>query len=171
MDRRDVIKNIALASTATIFLTGCADRNVIEFLSDDKLLLDQRHKDYLARISEAFLPISDVSEKIGNPVEFAMSMINDCASPDEVQNFANGFEQYKQLMKESRLKIKKADPDRVVEVVEQVLEVNEPSPQLVHFINTVKGLSIYNLKSSEYYMTEYVEYGLIPDAYNACIDV
>ncbi len=171
MDRREAVRNIVLASGATIFLTGCADRNVIEFLADGKLKLNDKHLDYLGRISEAFLPIEGVSEKIGDPVSFIMTMVNDCSSTGQIRQFATGFEQYKMLMKESRLKIKKADASEVTTVVQAALEEAAPKEDLIFFIGSVRNLSIRNLTTSEFYMTEYREYQMIPEPYEPCINV
>jgi hypothetical protein len=171
MKRRKAIKSIIIASTATVFFSGCSDTNVIEFIRFGKLTLNQKHKDYLAMISETFLPISGVSENIGDPVEFILTMLNDCSSQQEISDFAEGFEQYKSLMKESKLRIKKADPDQVLEVVKAVLDGIELSEALLFFIQTVRNRSIQNLKSSEYYLSEYLDYQLIPTEYIPCLDV
>lgn len=171
MHRRKAIKSIIIASTATIFFSGCSDTNVIEFIRFGKLNLNQKHKDYLAMISETFLPVSGISDKIGNPVDFMLTMINDCRSAEQKLEFAIGFEQYKHLMKESKLRIQKADPGAVIRAVEEVIAIEPPRPELISFIETVKDLSIQNLKSSEYYVSEYLEYRLIPPEYVPCMDV
>jgi len=171
MNRRKAIKSIIIASTATVFFSGCSDTNVIEFIRFGKLNLNQKHKDYLAIISETFLPVNGVSEKIGNPVDFILTMINDCRSVEQKMEFAVGFEQYKYLMKESKLRIQKADPEAVIKAVGEILEAEPPGRELISFIETVKDLSIHNLKSSEYYLSEYLDYQLIPTEYISCLDV
>lgn len=171
MDRREAVRNIVLASGATIFFTGCADRNVIEFLVDGKLELNDKHLEYLGRISESFLPIQGISEKIGDPVSFIMTMVNDCYPQEQIQQFAIGFEQYKLLMKESRLKIRKADANEVTTVVQTALEAAAPQEDLIHFITAVRNLSIMHLTSSEYYLTEYRDYQMIPEPYESCINI
>ncbi len=170
MKRREAIRNIILASASTIFITSCADKNVIEFLKEGNLQLNDRHKDYLHKISDSFLPLGELKDKVGNPVDFIMTMINDCHSAEEAQTFAEGFEQYKALMEESRLKIKSAKEEEIIPIVQKVLEAKEaPKEALVFFINKTKGLSIQNLMSSEYYMTEYLDYSLIPkESFNGC---
>ncbi|MEM7284423.1 MAG: hypothetical protein AAF438_22720, partial [Pseudomonadota bacterium] len=75
MNRRDAIRNILLASASTIFITGCTEANVVELLQAGQLPLDKRHKMYLRKISEAFLPVADLEDKIGSPVDFIMTML------------------------------------------------------------------------------------------------
>ena len=171
MQRREAIKSIVVASAATVFLTGCADKNVIEFLVDGKLELNDKHKEYLGRISETFLPIESIKDRVGEPYSFILNMLNETKSSEDVMRFATGFELYKELMKESRLKIKSSDPEEVIPVVESVFEMDPPSEELVYFISTTKDLSIYHFTTSEYYMVENREFKMIPETYKACIDV
>jgi hypothetical protein len=170
MKRREAIRNILLASASTIFITSCADKNVVEFLQDGNLKLNDRHEDYLFQISNTFLPLGDLKEKVGNPVDFILTMINDCHSPEDVQLFATGFEQYKMLMDESRLKISSAKEEEVMPVVQKVLETTKPPQEaLIFFINKTKNLAVQHLRSSEYYMTSYLDYSLIPkEPFNGC---
>jgi len=173
MKRRDAIKNILLASASTLFITGCSEANVVELIKNNNILLDKSHKDYLFKISESFLPIADLKEKVGNPVDFIMTMINDCHSPEEVSSFATGFEQYKMLMDQSKLKIKSAKEDQVIPVVQKILEETEtPQEDLIFFIDKTKNLSIQHLMSSEYYMTEILDYSMVPkESFNGCAEI
>lgn len=170
MKRRTAIRNILLASAGTLFLPACTEANVIDFLGEGRLTLNNRHKDYLQKISETFLPLADLAKKVGSPVDYMLVMLNDCHSPEEVTSFAQGFDQYKLLMEQSQTKIKDADPTKALAAVATTLEAETPQEDLVFFINTTKKLSIRHLMSSEYYMTEYREYQLVPGRFDGCID-
>lgn len=171
MKRRKAIQSIVIASAATVFFSGCGDKNVVDLVIGGKLRLDEKHKEYVGVISETFLPLKGVSEKIGNPVDFILTMVNDCRSSAQKMDFAMGFEQYKLLMKESKLRISKSEPLNVIKTVEEVLNLEEPQKEMLYFIESVKDLSIQNLKSSEYYLSEFLEYQLIPSEYIPCLDV
>jgi len=173
MKRREAIRNILLASASTIFITGCSEANVIDFLKEGNLQLNSNHEDYLSKISESFLPLSSLEGKVGKPVDFILKMLNDCHSSEQVQQYAEGFEQYKTLMNQSKLKIKSSSPNEIIPVVQKILEETEqPQEALIFFINKTKGLSIQNLTSSEYYMTEHLDYQLIPKApYDGCTPI
>jgi len=170
MNRRTAIQQIAMASVSTIFLTGCADQNVVEFLVDGRLNLNQKHRDYLGKISEAILPVQHVSDKIPPPIDLMMAMMNDCTDDKDRLDFATGFEQYKLLMQEASTKLKRATPAEIIDSMRSTLASEAPSKELVKFINTVRSLSIKNLKQSEYYLTEYMEYKLIPDTHQPCAE-
>lgn len=172
MNRREVIKNLAIAAAGTLFLGSCSEKSVLELLSDGRLALDRKHKNYLKKISEIFLPLTDLYDKIEHPVDFIMKMINDCNPPENIAEFAIGFEKYKRLMARLRLEINDTiHKEGIIAVAENVMRDEEPDEELAFFIGTVKGLSIYNLTSSEYYMTEYQEYQLVPKKYIACLEV
>ena len=171
MNRREAVQNILIASAGTVLITSCAESNVIEFLADDKLSLNGRHKRYLDNISETFLPVSGISDKIGRPSEFILTMLNDLMKTEEVEQFAIGFDQYKLLMETSQLKIKSSEPREIFSVVESAIEATPLQEELVFFINTTKDMSVWHFVSSEYYMSEYLDYKLIPGTFQGCITV
>tara|TARA_R110002020_G_scaffold296477_3_gene512076 strand:- start:615 stop:1160 length:546 start_codon:yes stop_codon:yes gene_type:complete len=173
MHRREAIKSIALASIAAMVMTRCdfGEEEVTEFLSEDKLQLDDKHKKYLAQISETFLPVKGKSDRIDAPADFIMTMVNDCSSPEDINKFAVGFNDYKNLMKQSSLEIDTDEPEEVITVVEGVLDKKESKEELTYFIKTVRELSLKNLTSSAYFMEDYLDYQLIPSEYIACYDI
>ena len=170
MTRRESIRNILIASSGTIFLTGCQESNVIDFLRDDRLVLNTRHENYLAHIANTFLPLDSKSEIVGSPVKFILTMLNDCHSPENINDYAIGFDQYKMLMKESRLKIKTSEIAEIIPVVKKALEATEPQEELTFFIDKTKNLAIRHLKTSEHYMSDYLGYKLVPGNFEACMD-
>ncbi len=171
MNRRTAIRNIVIASAGTLLIPSCSEIKTTSLLSEGKLLLDAEHKAYLAKISESFLPIQGVSDKIGKPEDFILTMLNDCFTPKDIKQFAKGFEQYKSLMKESKLKMESSDLEKAIPIVESILKSEPLKEELNFFINTTKNLSIHHLTSSEYYMTEYLDYKLVPGRYEGCVDI
>ncbi len=171
MDRREAIQTILLASASTVFLTGCAERNVLDFLNEGQLDLNRKHKDYLSAISESILPLNGVSDQIEAPVNFILRMLNDCRTTEDITLYATGFEQYKLLMSTAKEKIKSMDPDTAIEMIRSSLAQEAPQEELVYFLQQTKQLSIQNLKSSAYYLTTKTDYQLIPEAYQACVDI
>lgn len=172
MNRRIAIRNILIASAGTIMLPSCSKLKVPAFLTDGKLSLDTEHKDYLQNISESFLPIRGISDKIGQAQDFILTMLNDNFAPENVQMFATGFEKYKDLMVKSKLMLNSANLEKAIPIVENILKEEALNEDLVFFINTTKDLSIKNLMTSEYYMTEYLDYTLVPGpSFNGCIDI
>ena len=172
MNRRIAIRNILIASAGTIMLPSCSKLKVPGFLKDGKLSLDTNHKDYLQNISESFLPIRGISDKIGQAQDFILTILNDNFAPENIQMFAAGFEQYKDLMDKSKLMLNSSNLEKAIPIVENILKDEALNEDLVFFINTTKDLSVRNLMTSEYYMTEYLDYTLVPGpSFDGCIDI
>lgn len=172
MNRRIAIRNILIASAGTLMLPSCSKLKVPGFLTDGKLSLDTIHIDYLQNISESFLPIRGISDKIGQAQHFILTILNDNFAPENIQKFAAGFEQYKDLMAKSKLKLNSSNLEKVIPIVENILKDEPLNEDLVFFINTTKDLSVRNLMTSEYYMTEYLDYTLVPGpSFDGCIDI
>lgn len=167
INRREAIRNLLVASAGTVFLTGFAPSDTVT-VNQGSLTISKKNKKYLAQISETILPINGVSEKIGSPGDFIVEMLNHSYDLKEIKQFAAGFEQYKALMKASRLKIKSSESEDVLPIIKSTLEATELQDDLIFFINTTKNLSVWNLTSSEYYMTDRLEYKLIPGKHDGC---
>jgi len=168
MKRRAAIRNLALATAGTLLWTGCEEQyvNVLTLYKDGKLHLDEKHLSYLDRISDTFLPLKELSAEIERPAHFISRMINELRSPQDIFAFAKGFEAYKSFMNGAQLKINSSNPKVVMALVQELIDDNPPLDVLLGFVHTVRGYSIWNLKSSEHYMTEYQEYAMVPPPFN-----
>lgn len=171
MERRQAIKTVLLASASTMLFTRCAESNVIDFLIDGQLSLNSKHQNYLGIISESILPIKDVSDNIESAPDFILRMINDCRSVEDITKFALGFDQYKHLITEAQASISLEDAEQAVALMKEKIEATEPDEELIYFINEVKNLSVQNLKTSAFYLTQKTDYQLIPEAYQACAEI
>lgn len=171
MDRRAALRNIVIASSASLFLNSCVESDAIEFLQEGKLLLNARHQDYLGVISEAILPVKAVSPLIPAASDFILRMLNDCHSAEDIQTFTIGFDQYKLLMSEHQHKIKAENAEQALLAIESALTEAEPQEEMIFFIDKIKSLSVKNLATSEYYLREKRAYSQIPPPYEACASI
>ncbi|MEH6408032.1 MAG: gluconate 2-dehydrogenase subunit 3 family protein [Leeuwenhoekiella sp.] len=173
MQRREAIKNIALASIAAMVMTKCdfSEDDVTKLISKGKLDLNDKHAKYLSQISETFLPIKGREGNLGQPEDFIMTMVNDCRSEEDRAKFARGFNDYKSLMTQTKLDIDTDKPDEVIAAVRAALEAKEPNEDLIYFIETVRDLSIKSVTSSQHFMQDYMDYQLIPTEYVACYNI
>lgn len=168
MDRRSAIRNLTVAAAGTLLWTGCREQyvNALSLYNNGSLHLDAQHKTYLNQISETFLPLRDLADDMERPAEFITRMINNMQAPEQVLKFTQGFEAYKEFMKGAQLNINTSDPRVALAIVKELVTENPPLDDLLGFVHTVRGYSIWNLKSSEHYMTEYQEYAMVPPPFN-----
>ncbi|MDX1478285.1 MAG: hypothetical protein R3301_11310 [Saprospiraceae bacterium] len=171
MKRRDAIRNLALAATATMFLPGCSDRPVTGMLVNGRLALDRRHRNYLAAISQAILPIPELPTPPGSPVDLILTMVNDGMPHEEVVSFAEGFDQFKFFVEQNQVRLRKATPEEILAMVENALEDQAAAEPTVLFIDAVRDKSIRFLMTSEHYLTQYLEFEMVPAVYDPCRQV
>jgi hypothetical protein len=160
-----------MAAAGTVFLPGLSAAKVSSFLIKGKLTLNEEYENYLAQISETFLPIKSVSEKIRVPKIFIQKMLNHTFSAGEIEQFAKGFDRYLQLMADSQLEVKSTESAKVIPFLKTTLTSKNLDNDLAFFINTTRNLSIRSFTSSEYYVTEHLQYKLIPGKYNGSKEI
>lgn len=168
MNRRSAIRNLALATVGTLLWTGCEEQyvNVLSLYKDGKMHLDEKHLTYLNKISDTFLPLRELAADIERPADFITRMINELQSPEDIFSFAEGFEAYKSFMSAAQLKIDSSNPKVVLGLVKEIIAETPPLDNLLGFVNAVRGYSVWNLKTSDHYMTEYQEYAMVPPPFN-----
>lgn len=167
MERRAAIRNLMLATAGTMLWAGCRESYVslYSLYKDGKLNLDVMHFDYLRKISDAILPLKELSNSVENPAIFMMRQINDLRSPADVLTFVHGFEAFKTLISAANISMTKSPRQVPLGIIKEVVTSNPPADDLLQFIGDVRWLSIWNLKSSEHYMTNFQEYALIPPTF------
>lgn len=171
VDRRSAIRNILIASAGAVFLPILSSAKASSFFIKGKLALNNDYEKYLAEISETFLPIKEVSNKIRVPEIFIQKILNHTYQPKEIEQFANGFDLYIQLMEQSQLQLKSTEAVKVIALLKTTLSSATVHEDLAFFINTTRNLSIRSFTSSEYYVSECLKYKLIPPKYNGCKEV
>jgi hypothetical protein len=171
VDRRSAIRNILLAYAGTVFLPGLSLAKASSFFINGKISLNKDYEQYLSQICETFLPIENISKKTRNPEIFIQKIVNHTLRAEEIEQFVNGFDRYVQLMEESHLQVKSTEAAKVIPFLKTTLSSADLHQDLAFFINTTRSLSIRSFTSSEYYMTEYLKYKLIPNKYDGCKEV
>ena len=188
MNRRTAIRYLAAASAATFLLPACREVPVMEQWSLDKgLQLNGRHQDHLSAILQNVLPLpeevrAEIEEQEGRTlVAFLQTMLNDLHPAEEVEQYAQGFEAYKNLMTEKELQLSAENGEAAVAIIEETLESEVPetaTPEqleareaLFSFIEKTVGLARAHLAGSGYYLQTYKEYQLIPPPYNGAVEI
>ena len=169
MTRRESLQTLAVATAGSLFLAGCTEADAITFLVDGKLKLNERHLNYIETISESILPFKHLGDKVTSPTTFITTMINDGLNEEDVLKFTTGFDQFKLLVKENKVKIKEKNKDDILALVKSNIESAEIHEELEFFMNSMKSLSVRHLKNSQLYQEKVLEYKLVPERYDGCI--
>jgi hypothetical protein len=174
MNRRTVIRNVAIFSAGAVLLPSCYDTDKISLPLKHLTITDSQGK-MLAALSDTIIPATHnfIGAKDLNSHEFVLIMVDDCASPEEQKKFSNGMTSFVTLCKE------KWDRDfencttqqrnELLTEIEQKKKIPGPA---VEFYNTVKKYTLQSFSSSKEYLTDIRKYKLVPGPdYKGCVPV
>jgi len=195
MNRRAVIKNLALIIGGTALLPSCLHDDGTEYVQLKHINIDAGQQKLIADIAETIIP------KTGTPGArdlnlhlFVLKMLDDCYTKKDQQAFLSGLAQFndrvnKQYNKsfsdlsskerenmlatlEKSIKPPK-DQQKAIRPVrdsEKSIEVPKKKPDvppLNLFYGAIKQQTIFGYTNSQYFMTKLVVYELVPGRYNA----
>ena len=161
MRRRDAVQNIALITSGSILFPSCKFSN--EYIVGDKVL-DYDQLKLIKELSEYILPIKNL--KVDNPedlTDFIITMLNDCYSPMDMNSYLSGLDEYNES-----IKVKNNDHSLIFD---NINNLEAKSEKIKFFINTTKNLSITHFTTSEFYLTEYLNYEYAPSRYLGCVPI
>jgi gluconate 2-dehydrogenase gamma chain len=178
MDRREalrrsaIVAGFALSTSATMgILKGCAPSGRPKwpprFLTNDEVSL-------VSEIADTILPTTDTPGAIDvNVPEFIDLMLKENFSSEEQQTFKEGASTFvKSVEEEYSTYFEKCDQEEKTKIISE-----EEQRSLEHFKVTnqktfymmVKELTILGYYTSEYVMTNMLDYHPVPSRYDGCI--
>jgi len=195
MDRRTVIKNLALIIGGTALLPACVRHDGTVYYQLKHITIDGDQQSLIADICETIIPKTNTpGAKDLNLPAFVLKMLDDCYKKEDQQTFLVGLGQFNNLVKK---KYDRAFADLSTKEKEACLTELEkntnpkahkpvpkekfpkpqeqiPKPQKKHdtiplnaFYWTIKQQTLFGYNTSQYFMTKQVVYELVPGRYNA----
>ena len=161
MKRRNAIQNIALITGGSILFQSCKFTD--EYIVGDKVL-NHDQLNLIKEVSEYILHIENL--KVESPeslTEFIITMLNDCYSPKDINKYLTGLDEFSES-----IKVYNNDNSLVFDDLESL---ESKSENYIFFINTTKHLSINHFTTSEFYLTEYLNYEYAPSRYIGCVTI
>ena len=195
MNRRAVIKNLALVIGGTVLLPSCLHDKAGVSIHLKKLSINADQERLVADICETIIPRTNTpGAKDLNLPAFVLKMLDDCYKKKDQQAFMEGLDQFNKLVDKKYNKSFGDLDSKQREAVLTALEtgnkpVNDPQkgikpvsesqksldtpkkkqdiPPLNFFYNAIKQQTIFGYTNSQYFMTKQVIYELVPGRYNA----
>jgi len=186
MDRRTVLKNLALVIGGAVLLPSCLHPDGTVYIRLKHINIDADQQKLIGDMCETFIPKTNTpGAKELNLPAFVLKMIDDCYGKKDQQAFLTGLGKFNDLVKTkyassfSDLGIK--DREAVLSGIENSAKPKEgakapagrPRPQkhlqadpLMAFYWTVKQQTIFAYTTSQYFMTKLVFYDMIPGRYH-----
>jgi len=161
MKRRNAIQNIALITGGSILFPSCKFSD--EYIVGDKVLnYDQLN--LIKEVSEYILPIENLNvESPESLTEFITTMLNDCYSLKDINKYLTGLDEFSES-------IKVHNNDNSL-IFDDLYSLESKSENYIFFINTTKRLCITHFTTSEFYLTEYLNYEYAPSRYIGCVPI
>lgn len=189
MDRRTVIKNLALVIGGAALLPSCLHDSGKASIALKKINVSADQEKFLADVAETIIPKTDTpGAKDLNLHLFVLKMVDDCFSKKDQAAFMSGldklskeaesrfgkpFGQCNQTQRESllnELDHKQAEFYKTRQVNKgQKKEV--PADDMLAFYGITKGETVFGYTYSKYFMTKQIIYELVPGRYNAYFPV
>jgi hypothetical protein len=195
MNRRAVIKNLALVVGSAALLPSCLKKGSGSAIQLNNLTLSAGQELLIGDICETIIPkTATPGAKDLNLPAFTLKMVDDCYNKKDQQAFMTGLAQFDSMVKS---KYNKSFSDLSVTDREAVLNSMEKSgkpadnqqksikpvsesqksldvakkkpdvPPVNFFYGAVKQQTIFGYTNSQYFMTKQVVYELVPGRYNA----
>ena len=161
MNRRVAIRNLTLAAGGLVLLPACSAGQ----------FLTSRQDHLLTDIVDTIIPTTDtLGAKDLNVPTFVQKVVTDCYEKETQEAFLRGLDTVKRLSKEGYGKSFSAlVPAQRLELLSQMEEAEDKDQQA--FLKLVKELTILGYTNSEYVLTNFSNYSMVPGHYYGCVPV
>lgn len=174
MNRRSALKHVVLISAGAIIFDACRSTDKT-YLKLKNLSLTGSQYDLLAAMSETIIPSggSYPGAKELKADEFILTMVDDCAKPEDRDKFISGMKAFEEASKKSLDKsFVKASPEARLELLKTMEAQRDSKDEAVEFYKRVRRLTVQSFTSSQKYMTEVMHYKIIPGSnFKGCAKV
>ena len=169
MERRQAIQSMMLVTAGALIFPSC---DFETFKSYDNLPLVKDQFKTIRLLQDLILPKKElVIEMIDTPLDFSMTMLNDCYAPEDREQYLDGLAAFEEAMLSRFEKpFLKLEPEKQVSLVEELFE-EEENKDIAFFLETNKRLKLDHFIKSEYYQTEQMEFEFVPARYAACVNI
>ncbi len=188
MDRRTVIKNLALVIGGAALLPSCMHKNGMPYVQLKHININADQQGLIGDIAETIIPkTSTPGAKELNLPAFVLKMLDDCYDKKSQQAFMTGLANFESMVKKQYDKpfgdLTNKEKEAVLTGIENDSKAGRqngktparslkpqksmPARPVDAFYWTVKQQTIYAYTTSQYFMTKEIVYELIPGRYNA----
>ncbi|KAB7727977.1 gluconate 2-dehydrogenase subunit 3 family protein [Rudanella paleaurantiibacter] len=171
MHRRTALKNMTLAAGGLLLLPNWANAWTKASLPAGPALLSLEQQALLTEVIDALIPASDTPGARALEVPaFVQTMVADCYEPPVQQQFVAGLAGFDELAHarfgKSFAACSPAERTDVLLAFEATTDTTRKA-----FYSLLKQLTIQGYTTSEYVMTGYYKYTMIPGHYYGCVPV
>ena len=168
MKRRKAIQNLALMAGGIALLPGCSLEEKEPVF--DQLALEPGDYRLISQVSEAILPQGETPIETMEPTaDFVLTMVNDVYSIKESTRFVRGLGLFKQLIKDEYQKtFTELNTQQHILLFTEITHSPIYPKSLKYFLSTTRQLTIRHYTSSQFFMSEKLDFEFAPGRYLGC---
>ena len=179
MNRRIAIRNVVMIAAGTSLLPSCNAPDEAPSLVLKKIPVTGSQQKMLAELVEAIIPKTNnfIGAKDLKSHEFALIMIDDCASPEDQKAFAEGMKAFEEgCQKKFNSPFVKCSArqkkDWLKEMEAYKDEKDPANGEAAKFYRTIKRYTVQSFTSSKEFLTDVAKYKLVPGSnFKGCVPV
>ncbi len=176
MNRRTVIKNLALVIGGAVLLPSCVGKDGTSYVKLKHVNIDEDGQRLIADMADTIIPkTSTPGAKDLNLPAFVLLMIDDCFDKKGQEAFVAGMKAFAAKIKKEHgkefgdLDIKTRETILMAiekpPVTKIISPKNTPSDPIADFYWGVKRQTVFGYTNSQYFMTKEIVYELVPGRY------
>ncbi len=176
MNRRTAVRNIVIISAGTSLLPACtsADKPSLQLKN---LSVTGPEEKMLAELAETIIPGTSnfIGAKDLKSHEFLLTMIDDCASPEDQKSFTNDMKAFEQTCQKKYdnpfEKCTALQKSLLLKEMETVKDEKDPvNGHAAKFYKTVKRYTIQSFTSSKQYLLDVKKWKMVPGSdFKGCV--
>jgi hypothetical protein len=176
MDRREVLKSLALITGGMVLVPSCNFSKEDILAAYQNLQITPGLQKLLADLADTIIPSGQLKGAADIDVQdFILVMVNDCMDAERQQSFTLGLQSFNDYCKRTKDKdfaaLTKDDKEAVILqgfAIDDQTEV-ENDKAVRDFLRTTKRFTVQGFLMSEYIMREIKPYKIIPGDYNGAV--
>ena len=176
MKRRDAIRNMIAVSAGIAVLPAC---DFETFKVYENIPLEKEQYKMIRAVSETILPTGELEvPQPESTLDYILTMVNDCYEPEDVEKYASGVSAFQQYMAKNHEQLFRKVEEGELDILKSIgPDFTEPIPPkkelspIQYFITTTKNLTQKHFTSSEYYLTNYMDYEFVPSRYLGSVKI
>lgn len=173
VNRRSVLKRLALVSTGAILLPACFHNPAKPAILTRNFQLSGDQDEQLEALTAVLIPSGATpGAREVSAHRFVLKMLDDCYSKADQDKFLLGFGQLDNASQQmAGAPFLKADATQRATLLTALETKKLPDQDLAFFYATTKKLTIQAYMSSQYYLTKIQVYELVPGRWHGCVPV
>jgi len=175
MNRRTAVRNIVIISAGASLLPACTTTADESSLHLKNISLTGSQEKMLAELTETIIPKTNnfIGAKDLKAHEFMLTMIDDCASPEDQKLFTDGMKAFEDACKKKfNDSFAKFTPQQKSDLLKEMEAVKDQKDPAAKFYKTTKRYTVQSFTSSKEYLLDLKKWKMVPgNDFKGCVPV